>query len=213
MNYDKILLNVDRLKALMNLALLDGEHVALYDRLTQLASQAINAPVSLLSIVAADHQYFKSHVGLPEPWKSRRRTPLSHSFCQHVVGTSQPLIVTDAREHELVKDNLAIPDLDVIGYLGIPLTLEDGKTLGSFCVIDSKPREWTEVDIQIVKEVTAIVVAEFNLRVEIEQRKKSKSDLTAFHRQVLTLIESLDPTVPKETFLTDLQAARQKLGI
>ncbi|PJF22203.1 MAG: hypothetical protein CUN56_07205 [Phototrophicales bacterium] len=213
MNYDKILLNVDRLKALVNLALLDGEHVALYDRLTQLASQAINAPVSLLSIVAADHQYFKSHVGLPEPWKSRRRTPLSHSFCQHVVGTSQPLIVTDAREHELVKDNLAIPDLDVIGYLGIPLTLEDGKTLGSFCVIDSKPREWTELDIQIVKEVTAIVVAEFNLRVAIEQRKKSKSDLTAFHRQVLTLIESLDPTVPKETFLTDLQAARQKLGI
>lgn len=212
-NYSSILLNIDRLKTLVNLALLDGDHVAMYDSLTTLASKIIDAPVSLLSIVDANRQYFKSYVGLPEPWKSRRSTPLSHSFCQHVVATNRPLIVPDARENDLVKDNLAIPDLNVIGYLGIPLTLEDGKSLGSFCVLDGQPRDWTQADIGIVQEFAQIITSEFNLRVAIEQRKKTKTDLANLHQKIRELVESLDPSVSKEAFLEDLRAARVEYGV
>lgn len=212
-NYSNILLNIDRLKTLVNLALLDGEHIAMYDNLTTLASKVIDAPVSLLSIVESDRQYFKSYVGLPEPWKSRRSTPLSHSFCQHVVATNRPLIVTDARENELVKDNLAIPDLNVIGYLGIPLTLEDGKSLGSFCVIDGEPRQWTQTEIDIVSEFAQIITSEFNLRVAIEQRTKTKTDLANLHQKIRELVEALDPNVSKEAFLLYLRAARVEYGV
>ena len=70
----------------------------------------------------------------------------------------------DAREDETLKDNLAISDLNVIGYLGIPLGLTDGQTLGSFCVIDDKPRRWTDIEIAIMTELAGIIATEFDAR-------------------------------------------------
>jgi GAF domain-containing protein len=93
-----------------------------------------------VSLVDADRQFFKSALGLPEPWATRRETPLSHSFCQHVVATGAPLRVEDARDHSLVCDNLAIPELGVVAYLGMPLATADGQVLGSLCAIDTEPR-------------------------------------------------------------------------
>src|SRR3712207_8148537 len=67
-------------------------------------------PSTPLSRSEADRQFFKSAVGLPEPWAARRETPLSHSFCQHVVATGAPLRIEDARQDPLVCDNLAVPE-------------------------------------------------------------------------------------------------------
>ena len=61
---------------------------------------------------------------------SKRSTPLTHSFCQHVVASAKPLVIADARDHDLVRDNLALPDLGVLAYAGIPLTDEAGNVLG-----------------------------------------------------------------------------------
>ena len=80
-----ILLNKQRLKVLRDLALIDADAETVYDKVTILATKIMGAPVSLVSMVAADYQFFKSFVGLPEPWASQRRTPLSHSFCQPIV--------------------------------------------------------------------------------------------------------------------------------
>src|SRR3712207_9380725 len=67
-------------------------------------------PSTPLSRSEPDRQFFKSAVGLPEPWAARRETPLSHSFCQHVVATGAPLRIEDARQDPLVCDNLAVPE-------------------------------------------------------------------------------------------------------
>jgi len=74
----------------------------------------LGVPVSLVSIVDfdGDRQFFASAKGLGEPWATKRETPLSHSFCQHVVTQSKPLVIEDARTEKLVKDNLAIPEFD-----------------------------------------------------------------------------------------------------
>jgi GAF domain-containing protein len=162
-----IIRNPSRVAVMRRLELLDSPTERAFDRLTQLASKVLNAPVSLVSLVDADRQFFKSFVGLPEPWASQRETPLSHSFCQHVVATSEPLVVTDAREHPLVHDNQAIPDLNVIAYLGMPLTIYDGSTLGSFCVIDGKPRIWSQHEIEVVRELAQSVIVEIELRAEL----------------------------------------------
>lgn len=172
-----------RLEVLQQLNLLDSASEEVFDRLTRLASKITNSPVSLVSLLDVDRQFFKSLFGLPEPWASERETPLSHSFCQHVVATNQPLVVSDARQNEMLKDNLAITDLDVIAYLGMPLTTTDGVSLGSFCVIDSKPRQWTEQEIDIVRELALSTMTEIELRAQIEARKQAETFLETRNSQ------------------------------
>lgn len=137
-----------------------------FDDAVKLCARLLNVPVSLVSMVDADRQFFKAQTGLGAPWNETRETPLSHSFCKHVVDMNAPLIVNDAREHDLVKDNGAIVDLNVISYLGYPIRNVGGAVLGSFCVIDSQPRDWTEEDLETVALVARGVEAEVRRRLE-----------------------------------------------
>lgn len=153
----------DRLAALRAADLLDSPTEEAFDRLTRLATRILDVPVALISLVDEDRQFFKSCIGLPEPWATMRETPLSHSFCQHVVDEDAALVIADARDHPLVKDNLAIPDLGVVAYIGIPLRL-GGQVIGTFCAIDSRPREWSAADVAIVRDLAAGVMTEIELR-------------------------------------------------
>jgi len=153
-----------RLDALRRTALLDSPPEASFDRLTRLAVRLLRVPTALVSLVDERRQFFKSHAGLSEPWATDRQTPLSHSFCQHVVSSGQPLIIDDARHHPLVKDNLAIDRLGVVAYAGIPLSSPEGHVLGSFCVVDSNPRSWTAEEIDGLKDLAACVISEIGLK-------------------------------------------------
>src|SRR5918992_4865460 len=155
--------DTDRVNALHATGLLDSDVTPSFDRLARLASHVLNAPVALVSLVDADRQFFKSCLGLPEPWASQRQSPLTHSFCQHAVASREPLLVDDAREHELLRDNLAIRDMGVIAYAGIPLIDPDGYALGTLCVIDSRPRHWTTHQVQLLSDLAASVVTEITL--------------------------------------------------
>jgi PAS domain S-box-containing protein len=170
----------DRLAALRRSALLDTPAEAAFDRLTRLATSILGVPVSLVSLVDGDRQFFKSAVGLPEPWASRRETPLSYSFCQHVVREVMPLVVDDARLDPVLSSNLAVSELGVVAYAGIPIVTSDGFALGSFCAIDSKPRQWTEHEIAILRELTALVVSEIELRAALARAE----ELAARNREV-----------------------------
>ena len=152
-----------RIEAVRATNLLDSDVMPSFDRLARLASHVLNAPVALVSLVAADRQFFVSCLGLPEPWASSRESPLSHSFCQHAVASREPLLVDDAREHELLRDNLAIRDMGVIAYAGIPLIDSEGHALGTLCVIDSQPRHWTTHQVQLLRDIAASVVTEISL--------------------------------------------------
>jgi PAS domain S-box-containing protein len=162
----------DRLASLRRSALLDSPAEAAFDRLTRLATEILGVPVSLVSLVDGDRQFFKSAIGLPEPWASRRETPLSHSFCQHVVREMTPLVVADARLDPVLSSNLAVSEIGVVAYAGIPIVTSDGYALGSFCAIDSKPRAWTEHEIGILGELTALVVSEIELRAALRRAEE-----------------------------------------
>ena len=153
-----------RLAALRRSGLLDSAAEDAFDRITALAAKLLNAPVALVSLVDEDRQFFKSLTGLAEPWAGERQTPLSHSFCQHTLAAGEPLVVEDAREHPVVRDNLAIRDLRVIAYAGAPLVTADGHALGTLCVIDHKPRAWTADQIDTLTGLAASVVTEIELR-------------------------------------------------
>ncbi|MGY1858277.1 SpoIIE family protein phosphatase [Modestobacter sp. SYSU DS0290] len=135
-----------------------------FERFARLVRWQLDVPVALVTFVSVEEQVFPGALGLPEPWQSARRTPLSHSFCQHVVRSGEPLVITDARTHPLVADNLAIPDLSVVAYAGVPLTEADGTVVGSLCAIDSEPRTWSERDLAVLTDLAGACSSELQLR-------------------------------------------------
>jgi GAF domain-containing protein len=149
-----------RLASLQSTGLLDSEPDERFDGLARVAARVLHAPVALVSLVDKDRQFFKACFGLAEPWASQRETPLSHSFCQHAVAARRPLIVDDAREDPVLRDNAAIRDLKVIAYAGIPLIGSDGQALGTLCVIDDKPRHWRAEETSLLQEIANTVVAQ-----------------------------------------------------
>jgi GAF domain-containing protein len=152
-----------RLAALRSTGLLDSAPDPSFDRHVRLAAEVLNAPVALVSLIDEDRQFLKSCIGVEEPWASARETPLSHSFCQHTVAQREPLVVHDAREHPLLKDNPAITDMGAIAYAGVPLIEAGGHALGTLCVIDGKPRQWSRHQVELLSDLAASVVSEITL--------------------------------------------------
>lgn len=147
-----------RLQAIEDTGLLGIKEDPVLHRLTRLAAKTLDASVALMSLVEEDRQFFASSYGLPEPWATERGTTLLHSFCQHVVVSNQPLLVSDARKHPLVQRNLAIEDLDVIAYIGVPLADASDNTLGSLCGIEHEPRQWRSQDVELLHDIAAAVM-------------------------------------------------------
>lgn len=156
-----------RLTALERTKLLNDEPDEAFERAVRLASRLLNAPVSLVSLVTPERQFFKARRGLREPLASERSTPLSHSFCQYVVATRGPLIVNDAASDPLVRDNRAVVELGVRAYLGVPLREADGEVLGALCAVDSSSRDWTNGDLRALTDIADALGTELALRLRV----------------------------------------------
>ena len=172
--------------SLDDLGLIDTAPEPGFDNLTALASQVLDAPVSLVSIVEfdRDRQYFKSHSGLPEPFASDRQTPLSYSFCQHVVRNNAALVVNDAMRHPLVKDNLAIPALGVLSYLGMPVHQPDNTPVGALCVIDNRPRQWSNREVATMQRIARCVTDVISLSGALHVSEQLQREMMHLNRSV-----------------------------
>jgi PAS domain S-box-containing protein len=165
--------NPARLRSLAELGLFEHPDHPAFDRLAALTARLLRAPVALISLVGDTSQHLSGAVGLDEPWASLRETPLSHSFCQYVVSSGQPLVVANAPEHPLVCGNPAIVDLHVIAYAGVPLRSSDGQIVGSLCAIDTSPRAWGEDDIAMLRDLALTAETELSLRREVRLRARA----------------------------------------
>jgi len=175
-----VLRDKGRLEALRRTRLLDTPPEEAFDRLTRLVCCLLGVPTALISLVEADRQFLKSAIGLPQPWLHRRETSLQHSFCQHVVATGALLAVEDADHHPVLSDNLAIPDLGVVAYLGMPLTTADGHVLGALCAIGPEPRTWTAGDAAALRDLAAVTMSEVTLhRLALEMRERVADEAAA----------------------------------
>ncbi len=166
-----------RLAALSATALLDSPIDEAFDRYTRLLARVVEAPVALLTLVDDTRQFFKSAIGIKEWAATQRGTPLSHSFCQHVVNGDAPLIVEDAREHPLVRDNLAIRDLEAVAYAGYPIHAGDGQPLGSLCAIFPAPHVWTDDELAAIRDLAASASAEIGLRYALTELRASEAQM------------------------------------
>ncbi|MDT7573989.1 MAG: hypothetical protein QOH17_322, partial [Pseudonocardiales bacterium] len=182
-----------RLRALTELGL-SAEPDAQMEEFAHWVRESLDVPVALVSLVREDAQVFPGMVGLAGSWAQQRSTPLTHSFCQHVVRTARPLIITDAREDPLVGDNLAVPDLGVIAYAGMPLTDQAGRVLGSLCAIDVVPRAWTAAELRTLERIAQACAVDLRLRLSrfdqgVESLRRDAAELV--HERVYERSQSL----------------------
>jgi diguanylate cyclase (GGDEF)-like protein/PAS domain S-box-containing protein len=184
-----------RLASLAATELSDSEAEEAFDRLTRLSAELLRSPVALVSLVDEHRQFFKSAVGLGEPWATRRETPLSHSFCKYVVASGQPLVISDARESPLLRDNLAVSELGVIAYAGVPL-VAGGEAIGAFCAIDRRPRHWSDDELRLLGEIARAVEAQIALR--LANRALAERERT---------LDAILDTMPAGVLLRDVAGA------
>ena len=143
-----------RLETLHSLNILDSEAEAEFDAITSMVSQMIDVPMSLITLVDKERQWFKSKVGIDV-----EETPREISFCQYAIMQDAVYEVNNALENELFKDNPFVAgEGNVRFYAGAPLKTTDGHNLGTLCVVDTKPRELSDEQREILREYAKEVV-------------------------------------------------------
>ena len=115
-----------------------------FDRFTELAARVLGVPILSLSLVGPRHGVVTSSAGLPAPLVLL----LAHRFSRHVAASRRPLVIGDARAHPLGANTPAVRDGLVIAYAGVPLFDAAGRTLWTLCVMDTRPRAWTRVQLE-----------------------------------------------------------------
>ncbi len=171
--------NSDRLNALRYLDLLEPVVEESFERLARLAAHALNLPMAYISFVGHDRQVLRGAYGLPTAIAAQRETPLSQSFCQFVIADEQQLIVEDVREIPELHNIHLVSGLGIVAYMGIPIRMNDGLVLGSFCAADTAPRQWSEAEIATLQDFAALATAEIEARVSAREAEQARHEWLA----------------------------------
>ena len=150
-----------RLAALLGFDLLDTPTEAAFDDLAKLAASITGAPVSLVSLVDADRQWFKAHVGT-----DLVQTPRDMAFCGYtILSPAEVMVVPDAAADPRFADNPLVTSAPHVRfYAGAPLVTPDGQALGSLCVLDTAPRQLTGQQVEALQMLGRQVVGQIRLR-------------------------------------------------
>src|SRR3712207_6701780 len=163
-----------RLAALRALNLLDTPYEERFDRVVRLAQRLFDVPTAAVTLIDEDRQWAKAHVGLA------REMPREDSFCTYTIETPEALVVQDTLVDDRFRENpLVVNDPKVRFYAGQPL-VAGGQRLGALCILDDKPREVSEADLDLLRDLAAWVEKE--LRSE-ERRvgKECRSRWSPYH--------------------------------
>ena len=147
---------VERLRSLHALPLLDTPPEERFDRLTRLARRLFDVPIAVISLVDADRQWFKSRTGL-----DATETPREYSFCAHAILGEEVMVVPDATHDERFRSNpLVLGAPHIRFYAGCPVRAPDGSALGTLCVIAPEPRRPGDADVALLRDLGDMVEQE-----------------------------------------------------
>ena len=146
----------ERLADLRSLNILDTPRDERFDRIARLAARAMRTPAALITLIDAERQWFKSCIGL-----DGSETTREEAFCAHAILQPEPLVVTDTFEDARFADNPAVTGgARIRFYAGCPIRSPRGLPLGTLCVVDWKPREVASEQIELLRDLAALVEAE-----------------------------------------------------
>jgi GAF domain-containing protein len=195
----------ERLQALRSYKILDTKPEERFDDLTRLAALICGTPISLISLIDTDRQWFKSRFGLDV-----QETPRAQAFCTHAIMQPDLFVVPDASKDERFADNpLVTGDLNIRFYAGEPLAARDGHVLGTLCVIDHVPHTLTESQMEALKIVGKLVIANFELRRDLQELKAGLA--ADGEKRLAESAAGLDEIISRlQGVASDLQAERQR---
>ncbi|MEY3199245.1 MAG: hypothetical protein RJA13_1203 [Bacteroidota bacterium] len=184
-----------RLEVLKSYGILDSPPEEDYNSLTFLASEIFNVPISLISLVDEERQWFKSKIGLNIP-----ETERDISFCTHAIHTSEEVyVVENARKNPLFQNSpLVTGEPDIVFYAGAPLVDSDGYVIGTLCIIDTKERSFSTQEAQKLKILANQVMRLLDLRKKNDHLKIISNEKSILLKEIqhrvknnLQLISSL----------------------
>jgi signal transduction histidine kinase len=174
-----------RLQALRGLCVLDTPSEDRFDRIVRTAAKLFGVPTALVSLLDEGRQWFKARVGLDAP-----ETPRDISFCGHAILGSSTFVVPDAVRDPRFHDNPLVVGAPFIRfYAGHPVRAPDGSRVGTLCLLDSTPREFSDADraaladlaVWVELELDAVTVALAREALEEQQRLKNEFISTVSH--------------------------------
>ncbi len=150
-----------RLEALHALDIMDTPQEEAFDRITRLAKKLFGVPIALVSFIDAHRQWYKSAEGT-----ATKEVPREGSFCRHVIETRQCLVVSDAtKDPRFASNPYVVGDPGIRFYAGAPLRTNDGHNIGTLCLIDTKPRDFDESQIELLSDLAEMAMDELELRI------------------------------------------------
>jgi GAF domain-containing protein len=181
----------DSLVVLERTGLLRATDNPIFDRFARVACALVDAPAAFVTLVDFDEQVLQGAWRRDEPDNQVRRMPLQGTFCWFSVVTGEELVINDARVDSLVRHAAPVAREEIVAYAGFPLQTGSGYVLGSLCVIDRQPREWSAEQLALLRDLATIVLH------EIERRLPSTSvdDLRALGRQLADCLSGMADAV------------------
>ncbi|RUA31079.1 MAG: sensor histidine kinase [Bacteroidetes bacterium] len=177
----------ERLSELRRLKILDSEQEKDFDELVELASLICGVPISLVTLIDANRQWFKSKKGI-----SDNSTHRDVSFCGHAINGDDIFIIENAVADERFFDNpLVTADPNIRFYAGMPLKSENGYNLGTLCVIDSKPKKINEDQVRALKILSGQASKLIELRDkknELEINNQKLESLNQLNNRITSII-------------------------
>lgn len=158
----------ERLKALHDYHILDTPPEKPFDDLARLAAHILGMPIALVSLIDDKRQWFKACYGI-----EATETPRELSFCGHVVGDGNVLIIPDTHHDARFHDNPFVTGgPSVRSYCGMPLRTKKGEVLGTLCAFSAEPQAPTAEQVALLDILAHRVMSELDLRREVMLRRQ-----------------------------------------
>jgi signal transduction histidine kinase len=186
---DQALRSPSRLAAVERSALQGSAAEEAFDGLTRLAARLLNVPASFISIVGADRDFYKSQVGFPAELAQSHLLP-GRTFCHYTLVGDEALVIDDTHADPIWKAVPTVETLDVRAYVGVPLKFA-GETIGSFCVIDMEPRQWSGPELETLGQVALSAGRELSLRFALQEARDDSANsrvLARSREEVVALV-------------------------
>jgi len=168
-----------RLAAVIRLGILDTPPEERFERLTRIARQHYRVKVALFTVLDSDRQWFKSRQGLEET-----ETPRSIAFCDHAIRQDHIFIVENASQDPRFRNNPFVLDgPNIRFYAGVPVREPSGFKIGTLCIIDDRPRQFSEKDLDVLRILASIVEEELE-RSYIESDKSKYVPVSQLNRAI-----------------------------
>ena len=167
------------------------------DRLADLTRRVLDVPFAQVNVVLGEEQHSLSSVagdGEFRSWNGPRSVAVEASYCQHVIGSGEPLVVENALDHPLVRENRATREAGLGSYVGLPLKNQAGRTMATLCVADFQAREWDSRGIEALTALADLLMRELRTRlVAEEQLQQGEARFQSLLENGADLITVLDP--------------------